>query len=156
MEGKGKERNGNKIFVSLSKMQRELYTKILMKNFDVVNRTGKSDEVCLLNILRQLRKCINQLYTFNSMEPGLPSLWTTTWWIILHRWTHWDKALVGQHCHPARLADGQPDGTRGRTTPRRRISSWSSCYTRFDKENMYDELRQAVLLQLVCSQLFTS
>jgi len=85
MEGKGKERNGNKIFVSLSKMQRELYTKILMKNFDVVNRTGKSDEVCLLNILRQLRKCINQLYTFNSMEPGLPSLWTTTWWIILHR-----------------------------------------------------------------------
>ena len=74
-----------KIFVDLSKMLRELYTKILMKNFDVVNRTGKSDKVCLLNILKQLRKCINHLYTFNGMEPGLPSLQTSTWWIIWHR-----------------------------------------------------------------------
>ena len=121
MEGKGKERNGNQDLCEPQQDAERTLHQILMKNFD---------EVCLLNILRQLRKFINQLYTFNGMEPGLLSLWTSTSWIILHCWTHWDKALVGQHCHPARLADGQPDGTRGRTTPRRRISSWSSCYTR--------------------------
>lgn len=34
-----------KIYVGLSKMQRELYTKILMKDIDVVNGAGKSDKV---------------------------------------------------------------------------------------------------------------
>ena len=54
-----------------------------MKNFDVVNGTGKSNEMCVLNILIQLKKCINHLYTFSGMEPSPPSLQTTTWWIIL-------------------------------------------------------------------------
>ena len=78
-----KNRTETKIFVNLSMMQKELYTKILMKNFDVVNEMGKSDEMHRLNILIQLRKSINHLYTFDGMDPGLPSQQTTTWWIIL-------------------------------------------------------------------------
>ena len=53
-----------------------------MKRFDVVNGTGKSDEMRLLNILIQPRnKCI----TFDGFEPDPPSLQTTTWWIISQR-----------------------------------------------------------------------
>lgn len=61
-----------KIFVGLSKMQREWYTKILMKDIDVVNGAGKSDKMRLLNILMQLRKCANHPYLFDGAEPGPP------------------------------------------------------------------------------------
>ncbi|VDL92227.1 unnamed protein product [Schistocephalus solidus] len=62
-----------KIYVGLSKMQRELYTKILMKDLDLVNSsTQKTDKVRLLNILMQLRKCCNHPYLFDGVEPGPP------------------------------------------------------------------------------------
>ncbi|KAK6173102.1 hypothetical protein SNE40_016626 [Patella caerulea] len=61
-----------KIFVGLSAMQREWYTKILMKDIDVVNGAGKSDKMRLLNILMQLRKCCNHPYLFDGAEPGPP------------------------------------------------------------------------------------
>ncbi|CAH8545043.1 unnamed protein product [Dicrocoelium dendriticum] len=62
-----------KIYIGLSKMQRELYTKILMKDIDLVNSTGhKADRVRLLNILMQLRKCCNHPYLFDGLEPGPP------------------------------------------------------------------------------------
>ncbi|XP_052277512.1 LOW QUALITY PROTEIN: SWI/SNF-related matrix-associated actin-dependent regulator of chromatin subfamily A member 5-like [Dreissena polymorpha] len=61
-----------KIFVGLSKMQREWYTKILMKDIDIVNGAGKSDKMRLLNILMQLRKCCNHPYLFDGAEPGPP------------------------------------------------------------------------------------
>ena len=46
------------------------YTKILMKDIDVVNGAGKSDKMRLLNILMQLRKCTNHPYLFDGAEPG--------------------------------------------------------------------------------------
>ncbi len=46
------------------------YTKILMKDIDVVNGAGKSDKMRLLNILMQLRKCSNHPYLFDGAEPG--------------------------------------------------------------------------------------
>jgi len=46
------------------------YTKILMKDIDVVNGAGKSDKMRLLNILMQLRKCCNHPYLFDGAEPG--------------------------------------------------------------------------------------
>ena len=46
------------------------YTKILMKDIDVVNGAGKSDKMRLLNILMQLRKCANHPYLFDGAEPG--------------------------------------------------------------------------------------
>ena len=60
-----------KIYVGLSKMQREWYTKILMKDIDVVNGAGKVAKMRVLNILMQLRKCCNHPYLFDGAEPGL-------------------------------------------------------------------------------------
>uniref|UniRef100_A0A1I8PAI2 Chromatin-remodeling complex ATPase chain Iswi n=1 Tax=Stomoxys calcitrans TaxID=35570 RepID=A0A1I8PAI2_STOCA len=61
-----------KIFVGLSKMQREWYTKVLMKDIDVVNGAGKVEKMRLQNILMQLRKCTNHPYLFDGAEPGPP------------------------------------------------------------------------------------
>ncbi|XP_062558461.1 chromatin-remodeling complex ATPase chain Iswi [Armigeres subalbatus] len=61
-----------KIFVGLSKMQREWYTKILMKDIDIVNGAGKMEKMRLQNILMQLRKCTNHPYLFDGAEPGPP------------------------------------------------------------------------------------
>ncbi|XP_045852058.1 probable global transcription activator SNF2L1 isoform X4 [Meles meles] len=61
-----------KIYLGLSKMQREWYTKILMKDIDVLNSAGKMDKMRLLNILMQLRKCCNHPYLFDGAEPGPP------------------------------------------------------------------------------------
>lgn len=47
------------------------YTKILMKEIDVVNGAGKVDKMRLLNILMQLRKCCNHPYLFDGVEPGI-------------------------------------------------------------------------------------
>jgi len=42
------------VYVGLSKMQREWYTKILMKDIDIVNGAGKVEKMRLQNILMQL------------------------------------------------------------------------------------------------------
>ncbi|UYV62642.1 SMARCA5 [Cordylochernes scorpioides] len=69
-----------KVYVGLSKMQREWYTKCLMKDIDVVNGAGKTDKMRLLNILMQLRKCCNHPYLFDGAEPGPP--YTTDYHLI--------------------------------------------------------------------------
>ncbi|XP_031801066.1 probable global transcription activator SNF2L1 isoform X2 [Sarcophilus harrisii] len=61
-----------KIYLGLSKMQREWYTRILMKDIDILNSVGKTDKMRLLNILMQLRKCCNHPYLFDGAEPGPP------------------------------------------------------------------------------------
>uniref|UniRef100_A0A8D8WF21 Chromatin-remodeling complex ATPase chain Iswi n=1 Tax=Cacopsylla melanoneura TaxID=428564 RepID=A0A8D8WF21_9HEMI len=61
-----------KVYVGLSKMQREWYTKVLMKDIDVVNGAGKLEKMRLMNILMQLRKCSNHPYLFDGAEPGPP------------------------------------------------------------------------------------
>jgi len=53
-------------------MQRDLYTKILMKDIDIVNGAGKVEKMRLQNILMQLRKCTNHPYLFDGVEPGPP------------------------------------------------------------------------------------
>merc|ERR1712141_890555 len=60
------------IYVGLSKMQREWYQKILMKDIDIVNGAGKTEKMRLQNILMQLRKCCNHPYLFDGAEPGPP------------------------------------------------------------------------------------
>lgn len=69
-----------KIYVGLSKMQREWYTRILMKDIDIVNGAGKMDKMRLLNILMQLRKCCNHCYLFDGAEPGPP--YTTDYHLV--------------------------------------------------------------------------
>uniref|UniRef100_A0A9J8AAT7 SNF2 related chromatin remodeling ATPase 5 n=1 Tax=Cyprinus carpio carpio TaxID=630221 RepID=A0A9J8AAT7_CYPCA len=61
-----------KMYIGLSKMQREWYTKILMKDIDILNSAGKMDKMRLLNVLMQLRKCCNHPYLFDGAEPGPP------------------------------------------------------------------------------------
>merc|ERR1711892_911274 len=61
-----------KIFIGLSKMQRDWYTRILMKDIDIVNGAGKTEKTRLQNILMQLRKCTNLPYLFDGAEPGPP------------------------------------------------------------------------------------
>uniref|UniRef100_A0A8C2WT83 SNF2 related chromatin remodeling ATPase 5 n=1 Tax=Cyclopterus lumpus TaxID=8103 RepID=A0A8C2WT83_CYCLU len=61
-----------KMYVGLSKMQREWYTKILMKDIDILNSAGRMDKMRLLNVLMQLRKCCNHPYLFDGAEPGPP------------------------------------------------------------------------------------
>ena len=48
------------------------YTKILMKDIDIVNGAGKVEKMRLQNILMQLRKCVNHPYLFDGAEPGPP------------------------------------------------------------------------------------
>ena len=47
------------------------YTRILMKDIDIVNGAGKVEKLRLLNILMQLRKCCNHPYLFDGAEPGM-------------------------------------------------------------------------------------
>ncbi|XP_030746084.1 chromatin-remodeling complex ATPase chain Iswi [Sitophilus oryzae] len=61
-----------KVYVGLSKMQREWYTKVLLKDIDIVNGAGKVEKMRLQNILMQLRKCTNHPYLFDGAEPGPP------------------------------------------------------------------------------------
>jgi SWI/SNF-related matrix-associated actin-dependent regulator of chromatin subfamily A member 5 len=61
-----------KVYVGLSKMQRDWYTKILLKVIDIVNGAGKVEKMRLQNILMQLRKCTNHPYLFDGAEPGPP------------------------------------------------------------------------------------
>ena len=61
-----------KVYIGLSKMQREMYTKILMRDIDIVNGAGKLEKIRLQNILMQLRKCCNHPYLFDGAEPGPP------------------------------------------------------------------------------------
>jgi SNF2 family DNA or RNA helicase len=62
-----------KLYVGLSAVQRQLYTKILVKDIDLLNTTSnKAEKVRLLNIIMQLRKCCNHPYLFDGIEPGPP------------------------------------------------------------------------------------
>ncbi|XP_017958573.2 chromatin-remodeling complex ATPase chain Iswi-like [Drosophila navojoa] len=56
------------IYVGLSKMQREWYRKLLLKDVDVVTGFGTISKMRLMNILMQLRKCVNHPYLFEGVE----------------------------------------------------------------------------------------
>lgn len=62
-----------KIYIGMSKLQREWYTKILMKDIDIVNNAGKIEKARLMNLLMHLRKCVNHPYLFDGAEPMFPS-----------------------------------------------------------------------------------
>lgn len=72
VEKKLKPKKEVKVYVGLSKMQRDWYTKVLMKDIDIVNGAGKVEKMRLQNILMQLRKCCNHPYLFDGAEPGPP------------------------------------------------------------------------------------
>ena len=55
------------LFTKLSDMQLKLYRDLLKKDIDAINGKG-GDRVRLLNILMQLRKCVNHPYLFDGVE----------------------------------------------------------------------------------------
>ncbi|XP_072254958.1 chromodomain-helicase-DNA-binding protein 3 [Pyxicephalus adspersus] len=62
--------------VELSPMQKKYYKFILTRNFEALNSRGGGNQVSLLNIMMDLKKCCNHPYLFPaaSMEsPKLPS-----------------------------------------------------------------------------------
>jgi len=89
-----------KIFIPMSKMQRDWYTKILLKDIEIVNGAGKMEKMRLQNILMQLRKCSNHPYLFDGAEPGPP--YTTDEHII----TNSAKLVVLDKLLPKLMAAG--------------------------------------------------
>jgi len=61
-----------KLYIGLTAMQQEWYTRILRKDAHELNSLGGPDRVRLLNILMQLRKVCNHPYLFEGAEPGPP------------------------------------------------------------------------------------
>jgi SWI/SNF-related matrix-associated actin-dependent regulator of chromatin subfamily A member 5 len=61
-----------KLYVGLTPMQQEWYTRVLRKDAHELNQLGGPDRVRLLNILMQLRKVCNHPYLFDGAEAGPP------------------------------------------------------------------------------------
>ena len=61
-----------KVYIAMTKMQREWYQKTLLKEIDIVNGSGHTSKMKLQNILVQLRKVCNHPYLFDGAEPGPP------------------------------------------------------------------------------------
>jgi len=61
-----------KLYIGLTKMQQEWYTRVLRKDAFELNSLGGPDRVRLLNILMQLRKVCNHPYLFDGAEEGPP------------------------------------------------------------------------------------
>ncbi|RHY25867.1 hypothetical protein DYB32_008035 [Aphanomyces invadans] len=80
-----------KLYVGLSEMQREWYTRVLHRDATHLNSIGGSDRVRLLNILMQLRKVCNHPYLFDGAEPGPPFVEGAHLWencgklVLLHK-----------------------------------------------------------------------
>jgi len=61
------------LYIGLSKLQKQLYKKILKGNIEVVNSAGNpGDKIQMLNVLMQLKKVANHPYLFDGIEPGPP------------------------------------------------------------------------------------
>lgn len=60
-----------KIFVGLSKLQREWYRKVLLKDITILDGCGAT-KMCLENLCMHLRKAANHPYLFEGAEEGPP------------------------------------------------------------------------------------
>jgi SWI/SNF-related matrix-associated actin-dependent regulator of chromatin subfamily A member 5 len=65
-----------RLFVGLTPLQRQLYKKLLVKDFDLLNNGSPAVKAAtkmrLMNVLMQLRKVCNHPYMFEGVEPGPP------------------------------------------------------------------------------------
>lgn len=60
------------IFVDITNLQREYYRKILMREIEIINRSGYVKMTRLNSLFMQLRKCTNHPYLFPGAESGPP------------------------------------------------------------------------------------
>lgn len=57
------------LMVGLSKMQKQLYKKLLLRDLDsITGKTSNKNRTAILNIVMQLRKCCGHPYLFEGME----------------------------------------------------------------------------------------
>jgi len=54
------------LYTGMSDIQKKYYKAILMKDLDAFNSPGGSMKTRLMNILMQLRKCVNHPYLFDG------------------------------------------------------------------------------------------
>ncbi len=59
-----------KLFIGLTDMQQQWYTKVLKKDAHELNASREPDRARLLNILMQLRKVCNHPYLFERADSG--------------------------------------------------------------------------------------
>lgn len=57
------------LYTGMSEIQKRYYKAILMKDLDAFNFPGGTSKTRLMNILIQLRKCVNHPYLFDGVEP---------------------------------------------------------------------------------------
>lgn len=58
--------------VELSPMQKKYYKWILTRNFEALNPKGGGQQVSLLNIMMDLKKCCNHPYLFSAAAEEAP------------------------------------------------------------------------------------
>jgi SWI/SNF-related matrix-associated actin-dependent regulator of chromatin subfamily A member 5 len=56
------------IMVGMSKMQKQLYKKLLLRDLDSIAGQGSKNQTAVLNIVMQLRKCCGHPYLFEGVE----------------------------------------------------------------------------------------
>ena len=54
--------------VGMSKMQKQLYKKLLLRDIEAITSSGNKNRTAILNIVMQLRKCCGHPYLFDGME----------------------------------------------------------------------------------------
>lgn len=59
--------------VELSPMQKKYYKYILTRNFEALNPRGGGQQVSLLNIMMDLKKCCNHPYLFPAAGQEAPT-----------------------------------------------------------------------------------
>lgn len=56
------------IMVGMSKMQKKLYKKLLLRDLDAITSSSSKNKTTILNIVMQLRKCCAHPYLFEGIE----------------------------------------------------------------------------------------
>jgi SWI/SNF-related matrix-associated actin-dependent regulator of chromatin subfamily A member 5 len=56
------------IMVGMSKMQKQLYKRLLLRDIEAITSSGNKNRTAILNIVMQLRKCCGHPYLFDGME----------------------------------------------------------------------------------------
>lgn len=56
------------VMVGMSKMQKQLYKRLLLRDIDSITKSGAKNKTTILNIVMQLRKCCGHPYLFEGME----------------------------------------------------------------------------------------
>jgi SWI/SNF-related matrix-associated actin-dependent regulator of chromatin subfamily A member 5 len=92
-----------KLYIGLTSMQRDWYTKLLTKDVASLNAIGGPDRVRLHNVLMQLRKVCNHPYLFDGAEVGPPFINGPHIWLNCGKMVLLDKLLPKLRAQKSRI-----------------------------------------------------